>query len=181
MPRVSRFSKPGIPRLRPSWGFRLLFALYRMTSKTYPDSTAANCVYDLVGKIRGKRRVATFSSGSITRRLFVGRKRERGCAPSRAFREGALPNYRNLTLRCPRAASRPLSSHFSCTAITDTQSQSRNNSQTVQHRELRPSSETGPSFAAKTIVSSSLTKDNKYTNKAAEVATPHPEKSTPNR
>jgi hypothetical protein len=51
----------------------------------------------------------------------------------------------------------------------------------VQHRELRPSSETGPSFAAKTIVSGSLTKDNKYTNKAAEVATPHPEKSTPNR
>jgi hypothetical protein len=51
----------------------------------------------------------------------------------------------------------------------------------VQHRELRPSSETGPSFAAKTIVGGSLTKDNKYTNKAAEAATPHPEKSTPNR
>src|ERR1700704_5469347 len=69
----------------------------------------------------------------------------RGCAPSRAFREslpgfaeapseaegdsrrGALPNCRHLTLRCPEPAPRPFSSHFSCTAITDTQSESRNN------------------------------------------------------
>src|ERR1700687_2671345 len=90
-----------------------------------------------------------------------------GCAPSRAFREslpcfaeapseaegdsrrGALPNCRHLTLRCPEAAPRPFSSHFSCTAITDTESQSCNNSPTVQHRELHPSPETDPSSAAK--------------------------------
>jgi len=39
------------------------------------------------------------------------------------------------------------SSHISCTLITDTQPQSRNNSPTVQHRKLRPSPETDPLFA----------------------------------
>ena len=43
----------------------------------------------------------------------------------------------------------PFSSHFSCTAITDTKSQSRINSPTVQHRKLRPSPETDPKSAAK--------------------------------
>src|SRR6266478_8994360 len=38
----------------------------------------------------------------------------------------------------------PFSSHISCTLITDTQSQSRNNSPTVEHRKLRPSPETDP-------------------------------------
>src|SRR4029077_14654936 len=42
----------------------------------------------------------------------------------------------------------PFSSHISCTLITDTQSQSRNNSPTVQHRKLRPSPETDPKSAA---------------------------------
>jgi hypothetical protein len=43
----------------------------------------------------------------------------------------------------------PFSSQTSVTIIADTQSRSRNNSPTVQHRELRPSPETDPSFAAK--------------------------------
>src|SRR5258708_32933885 len=47
------------------------------------------------------------------------------------------------------AAEPHFSSLFSRTAITDTQSQSRNNSPTVQHRKLRPSPETDPSSAAK--------------------------------
>jgi hypothetical protein len=68
-------------------------------------------------------------------------RNNRGCAPSRAFREGALPNCRHLTLRCPEAARRPFSSHFSCTALTDTQSQLCKNSPAVQHQELRPSPE----------------------------------------
>ena len=42
----------------------------------------------------------------------------------------------------------PFSSHISCTLITDTQSQSRNNSPTVEHRKLRPSPETDPLSAA---------------------------------
>ena len=41
------------------------------------------------------------------------------------------------------------SSHFSRTAITDTESQSRNNSPTVQHRKRCPSPETDPSSTAK--------------------------------
>src|SRR5258708_21606456 len=36
------------------------------------------------------------------------------------------------------------SSHISCTLITDTQPQSRNNSPTVQHRKPHPSPETDP-------------------------------------
>src|SRR5260221_12499557 len=47
-------------------------------------------------------------------------------------------------------ASRILSSHFSSTAITDNESQSRNNSPTVQYRKLCPSPETDPTSAAKT-------------------------------
>jgi hypothetical protein len=43
----------------------------------------------------------------------------------------------------------PFSSHFSCTAITDTPSQSRNDSPTVQYRKLCPSPETDPTSAAK--------------------------------
>src|SRR5260370_28729258 len=43
----------------------------------------------------------------------------------------------------------PFSSHFSRTAITDTQSESRNNSPTVQHRKRCPSPETDPSSTAK--------------------------------
>jgi hypothetical protein len=53
-----------------------------------------------------------------------------------------------LVDRVPKKQS-SLSSHFSRTAITDTKSQSRNNSPTVQHQELRPSPETDPKSAAK--------------------------------
>src|SRR5258708_4677031 len=49
----------------------------------------------------------------------------------------------------PNSASVLFPSHFSCTAITDTESQSCENSPRVQHRELRPSSEPEPSSAAK--------------------------------
>jgi hypothetical protein len=69
--------------------------------------------------------------GSIARVCFNSDQNNWGCAPSRAFREGALPDCRHLTLRCPEAAPRPFSSHFSCTAITDTESQSCNNSPTL--------------------------------------------------
>src|SRR5712691_2025519 len=44
-------------------------------------------------------------------------------AKPRGIAEGALPNCRHLTLRRPEAAPRPFSSHFSRTAITDTESQ----------------------------------------------------------
>src|ERR1700674_2363361 len=51
----------------------------------------------------------------------------------------------------------PFPSHFSCTALTDTKSQSRNNSPTVQHRKLCPSPETDPKSAAKPVSAASLT------------------------
>src|SRR5260370_40261637 len=56
--------------------------------------------------------------------------------------------YKLRTLLSPAHAS-AFSSHFSCTALTDTKSQSRNNSPTVQHRKLRPFPETDPSSSAK--------------------------------
>jgi hypothetical protein len=51
----------------------------------------------------------------------------------------------------------------------------------VQHQKLRLSPETDPTSTAKNIFRGSLTKDDKYTNKAAEAATMRPEKCTPNR
>jgi len=51
----------------------------------------------------------------------------------------------------------PFSSHFSCTAITDTESQSRNNSPTVQHRKLCSPPETDAKSAAKPFSTASLT------------------------
>src|SRR4029077_10404695 len=59
----------------------------------------------------------------------------------------------------------PFSSHISCTLITDTQSQSRNNSPTVQHRKLRPSPETDPSSAANHFGGSLKIRMTSYTNK----------------
>src|SRR5713101_1231922 len=78
-------------------------------------------------------------------------------------------NSDSQLINAPR--SRPLSnpgsfsSHISCTLITDTQSQSRNNSPTVQHRKLRPSPETDPLSAAKHLRRLFENKDDKYTNK----------------
>src|SRR6202521_16476 len=59
----------------------------------------------------------------------------------------------------------PFSSHFSSTALTDTESQSRNNSPTVQHRKLRPSPETDPKSAANHVGGVFENKGDKYTNK----------------
>jgi hypothetical protein len=56
---------------------------------------------------------------------------------------------RFLTLLNLEEVTALFSSQTSVTAIADTQSRSRNNSPTVQHRELRPSPETDPSSAAK--------------------------------
>ena len=64
------------------------------------------------------------------------------------FNSSAGRNTRILNRGCPTLRAF-LSSHFSCTAITDTQSQSRNNSPTVQYRKLCPSPETDPTSAAK--------------------------------
>src|SRR6266436_1851280 len=59
------------------------------------------------------------------------------------------PTARNSSLtRISEPHDLPFSSHISCTLITDTQSQSRNNSLTVEHRKLRPSPETDPLSAA---------------------------------
>src|SRR5260370_13508073 len=68
---------------------------------------------------------------------------------SRSFRAGALHNCRHLRRGARRQLSDLYPSHFSSTAITDTQSQSRNNSPTVQYRKLCPSPETDPTSAAK--------------------------------
>ena len=93
-------------------------------------------------KFTGKERDAESGLDNFGARYDAGKpllkKREKG--PCRTQR---------LTLRCPEAAPRPFSSHFSCTVITDTESQSCNNSPAVPHRELRPSPETDPSSAAK--------------------------------
>jgi hypothetical protein len=83
----------------------------------------------------------------------VSRSEGRGCSA------GAVSFLRVVCSRSPTARNSsltsisepqdlPFSSHISCTLITDTQSQSRNNSPTLQHRKLRPSPETDPLSAA---------------------------------
>ena len=82
----------------------------------------------------------------------LSRSEGRGCSA------GAVSFPRLVCSRSPTARNSsltpisephdlPFSSHISCTLITDTQSQSRNNSPTVQHRKLRPSPETDPRSA----------------------------------
>jgi hypothetical protein len=77
----------------------------------------------------------------------------------------------------PRLTPLPFSSHFSSTALTDTKSQSRNNSPTVQHQEPRPSPETDPKSAAKPFSAASLT----TCRQAVKAVNPHAAKCTPNR
>jgi hypothetical protein len=83
----------------------------------------------------------------------LSRSEGRGCSV------GAVSFLRVVCSRSPTARNSsltpisepqdlPFSSHISCTLITDTQSQSRNNSPTVEHRKLCPSPETDPLSAA---------------------------------
>src|ERR1700730_8875074 len=113
---------------------------------------------DLGGRVTGK--IVQQRTGTQTLRSFrdagwpvLSRSEGRGCSA------GAVSLLRAVCSRSPTARNSsltpisephdlPLSSHFSCTLITDTQSQSRNNSPTVQHRKLRPSPETDPLSAA---------------------------------
>jgi hypothetical protein len=70
----------------------------------------------------------------------------------------------------------PFSSHFSSTALTDTKSQSRKNSPTVQHRKQCPSPETDPNPPQKPFSAASLT----TCRQAVKAVNPHPAKCTPN-
>ena len=94
------------------------------------------------------------TSGTISAGWPVlSRSEGRGCSA------GAVSFLRVVCSRSPTARNSsltpisepqdlPFSSHISCTLITDTQPQSRNNSPTVQHRKLCPSPETAPLSAA---------------------------------
>src|ERR1700756_2542223 len=85
----------------------------------------------------------------------------RNSDPLEPVQQGCLGKVLSSCTFCSRSGSdvegcdvrmgRPalFSSQTSVTAIADTQSRSRNNSPTVQHRELRPSPETDPKSAAK--------------------------------
>src|ERR1700694_5230515 len=78
--------------------------------------------------------------------------------PGKVFGEGfcrddlvhqSIVTISNNDSQTENAAVWLFSSHFSSTALTDTEPQSRNNPPTVQHRKLRPSPETDPKSAAK--------------------------------
>src|ERR1700693_861799 len=101
-------------------------------------------------KFTGKERDAESGLDNFGARYDAGKpllkKREKG--PCRTAK--------HLTLRCPEAAPRPFSSHFSCTVITDTEPQSCNNSPTVQHRKTAPVSRDGLKIRRKTIFGGSL-------------------------
>ena len=75
----------------------------------------------------------------------------------------------------------PFSSHFSRTALTDTQSQSCNNSPDSATSRTAPVSRDGPNIRRKIIFGGSLKSGRKVDDKQLKAATPHPEKCTPNR
>src|SRR6267143_895133 len=109
------------------------------------------------------------ASSSLAGWAVLSRSEGRGCsAGAVSFLRvvcSPSPTARNSSLTpISEPHDLPFSSHISCTLNTDTQSQSRNNSPTVQHRKLRPSPETDPLSAANHF-GGSLTKDDKYTNK----------------
>src|SRR6266849_1917299 len=121
------------------------------------------------GSIRTER-VRSWQVGLPAGWPVLSRSEGRGCSA------GAVNFLRVVCSRSPAARNSsltpisephdlPFSSHISCTLITDTQSQSRNNSPTVQHRKLRPSPETDPLSAAKHLRRLFENKDDKYTNK----------------
>ena len=96
--------------------------------------------------------------------------------PGKVFGEGfcgddlvhqSIVTISNNDSQTENAAVWLFSSHFSSTALTDTESQSCENSPTVQYRKLRTSPETDPKSAAKTVFGGSLTSkrqvDDKWT------------------